>query len=363
MATAKKRSQKKNLPTGSLIYLGDYPDIKAKVVILRRSGAEFKEIVLKREEITKEEILNPDNLWIHFCGLADVETVKVLFNALNIHKLAQEDIVSGIQRPKLEDYNDYLLVTANHLSSSDAHLDPNYGQRLNVNSISSEQISALVFSDKLFTFEDGIEDLYQITKKKLSLKSNILLLKPDFILYTLLDAIVDNFFTVLEKLGEDSEKLQESIIREPAQELLKSAFDLKHDLLTVRRAVWPLREALSSLQRGSHHSINRDSSIYYRDVYDHAVEVLDITENLREMTSNMVDIYLSSINNNLNSVMKVLAIITTIFMPLTLITGIYGMNFDNMPELRNPNGYYGVLVVMFLVVCFMLVFFRKKRWI
>jgi magnesium transporter len=185
----------------------------------------------------------------------------------------------------------------------------------------------------------------------------------DYLAYALVDCVVDQYFIVLERLGEEVELLEEQLIAHPASGTLQTLHDLKREMLLLRRSVWPLREAISSLERGDSSLIGDTIRLYLRDVYDHIIQVIDTIETFREMLSGMLDIYLSSISNRTNEVMKVLTIIATIFMPLTFLAGVYGMNFKYMPELEWPWGYFGILAVMLMIALGMILFFRRKKWI
>lgn len=352
MSNAKKRARKKGLPEGSLVYLGDKKSHKAKVIVCRVEDGVLKDYHPETIEDVKRELANPNNVWVHIAGLTDIEIIKLIGDKFNIHQLALEDIVSGVQRPKIEDYNESLFIVAN-----------NFEELSKDGKASIEQISILLFANMILTFEDGDPGYFNQVKKRVLGRIKQKKLTADYFAYVVLDTVVDSLYTILEKLGEELEQLEEKVMNEPTTQALHLSYNLKRSLLSVRRTIWPLREVLSSLERTEYEFIHESNRWYFRDVYDHAVEVLDITENLRDMTSGMIDIYLSSLSNKLNSVMKVLAAITTIFMPLTLIAGIYGMNFKYMPELEMHYAYPFVVISMLLIALVMTIFFRRKGWL
>ena len=188
-------------------------------------------------------------------------------------------------------------------------------------------------------------------------------MQSDYLAYALIDMIVDNYFTILEKIGEDIEDLEDELVVNPTTKTLQKIHKLKGDMIILRRAVWPLREVINSLGRADPPLINESTKIYLRDVYDHTIQIIDTVETYRDMLSGMLDIYLSSISNRMNEIMKVLTIIATIFIPLTFITGVYGMNFKYMPELYWPWAYPAVWIIMIVTAIAMLIYFRRKRWL
>ncbi len=185
---------------------------------------------------------------------------------------------------------------------------------------------------------------------------------PDYLAYALMDAIVDNYFAILEALGEQIEELGEEAVNDPTPATLHTIQALKRDLIHLRRSIWPLREVVSALERGESKLIRKTTAVYLRDVYDHTIQVIETVETFRDMVSGMFDIYLSSVSNRMNEVMKVLTIIATIFIPITFVAGVYGMNFHSMPELAQPWGYPAALVVMAGIAVWMIFFFKRKGW-
>jgi magnesium transporter len=230
--------------------------------------------------------------------------------------------------------------------------------------INTEQVSLILGSNFVFSFQEGGGDVFDPVRERIrNNKGRIRKMGADYLAYTLLDAIVDNYFIILEKLGERIEVLEEKLVTVPTPETLKLIHHLKREMIFLRKAVWPLREVIGGLERGESPFMSQSTKVYLRDVYDHTIQVIDSIETFRDMVSGMLDIYLSSVSNRLNAVMKVLTIITTIFMPLTFIAGIYGMNFKYMPELEWPWSYPIILLLMFGVGIFMLFYFKKRKWL
>ena len=233
------------------------------------------------------------------------------------------------------------------------------------NEIITEQVSIILGTNFVISFQEGIEgDVFEPVRERIrGHKGRIRHSGPDYLTYRLLDAVVDNYFIILEKLGQKIELLEKELLDNPTSKTLQKIHHFKNEMIFLRKTIWPLREVISTLQRDDSALINEVTRIYLRDVYDHSIQVMDSIESIRDMLSGMLDIYLSTMNNKLNQVMKVLTIIATIFMPPTFIVGVYGMNFKYMPELDWKYGYPLILLIMFVITVTMLVIFRKKKWI
>ncbi|MGZ3569203.1 MAG: magnesium/cobalt transporter CorA, partial [Thermodesulfobacteriota bacterium] len=257
------------------------------------------------------------------------------------------------QRPKMEDYGDYLYIVLRMLSYNDKSTQ-----------IETEQVSLILGPNFLFSFQENQGDVFDPVRERIRTgKGRIRKMGADYLAYALLDLIVDNYFVIMEKLGETIEFLEEKLVTQPVPETLQTIHQLKRELIFLRKAVWPLREVIGGLQRGELTLIKETSRVYLRDVYDHTIQVIDTIETFRDMISGMLDIYLSSVSNRLNSVMKVLTIIATIFMPLTFLAGIYGMNFKYFPELDWRWSYPVFWLVSVLISVSMLLYFKKKNWL
>ncbi len=290
--------------------------------------------------------------WVDVGGVHKIDILEAFGKQFNLHPLLLEDIANTDQRPKLDDYETYFFLVMKMLTTSDR------------GDILVEQVSFVLGRNYVLSFQENGTDVFQPVRDRLrSGKGRLRQSGSDYLLHALIDAVVDRYFAVLEMLGERIELLQERVITDPKPDTLKDIHALKQQLLFVRRAVWPLREAINNLSRSDCPFLHEPTKVFFRDVYDHVVQIVDTIETLREMVSASLDIYLSSVSYRLNAVMRVLTVITTIFMPLTFIAGIYGMNFEYMPELKWPWGYAMALGLMGVVATAMLIGFRRKKWL
>ena len=349
----KRSSKKVGLPPGALVHVGVEREEKVRITIIDYDKAQFQE----KEAETVEECFpfkdKPTVTWINVDGIHEPEIVKKLGDCFGMHPLVLEDILNTDQRPKMEDFGNYIYIVLKMLY---------YDEKSNEMII--EQISLVLGSNFVISFQEKRGDVFNPIRERIrNDKGRVRKMGADYLAYALTDAIVDNYFTILEKIGENVEFLEEELVAKPKPETLQAIHNLKRDLIFLRKSVWPLREVISGLERGESSLIDASTKIYLRDVYDHTIQVIDTVETLRDMVSGMLDIYLSSISNKMNEVMKVLTIIATIFIPLTFIAGIYGMNFAFMPELGLPWSYPLILLVMVGVGILMLIYFRRKRWI
>jgi len=270
-----------------------------------------------------------------------------------LHPLILEDIVNTEQRPKMEDFEQYIFVVLKMLQYNEKE-----------DEIIAEQVSLILGSNFVISFQETEGDIFDPIRDRIrNSKGRIRKMGADYLAYALLDAVVDNYFTILEKIGEKIETVEEELVANPIPETLQIIHTMKREMIFLRKSVWPLREVVGGLQRAESALIQESTGIYLRDVYDHTIQVIDTIETFRDMISGMLDIYMSSVSNKMNEVMKVLTIFAAIFIPLTFIAGIYGMNFQYMPELEWQLGYFAVLLIMLLVAVSLLVYFRKKKWL
>ncbi len=291
--------------------------------------------------------------WLNIDGSHQVDFLKEIGNSLAIHPLALEDILDTSQRPKIEDYEKYLFIELNQLL---------WDQELS--QIQSEQVSLVLGEKYLISFQEHEQDVFDPVRKRIQEgKGRLTRYGADYLAYALIDAVVDHYFVVLEHIGEQIEILEEQLITNPTPDTLQSIHELKRELIFMRKSIWPLREVIGTLERGENSLFQESILIFLRDVYEHTIQIIDTVETFREMVSGMLDIYLSSISNRMNEVMKVLTIIATIFIPLSFFTGLYGMNFVYMPELQWRWGYFALLAFLGLVLIGMLIYFKRKRWI
>jgi magnesium transporter len=349
----RRTSNKVGLPPGTLVHIGEKRTEKVNITVIDYDQSHFEEKVLDTIEQCFPFKETPTVTWINIDGIHEVEIIEKIGRHFDIHPLVLEDILNTGQQPKMEDMEQYVFVILKMLFYDEETKE-----------IKPEQVSLLLGSNFVITFQEREGDVFNPIRDRLrKAKGRMRRMKADYLAYSLLDTIVDNYFVVLEKLGEWIEGLEEELVSNPTPETLQTIHTLKRELLFLRRSVWPLREAVMSLERGESSLIHESTGIYLRDVYDHTIQVIDTTETFRDMVSGMLDVYLSSVSNRMNEVMKVLTIIATIFIPLTFIAGIYGMNFKYIPELEWHWGYIASLIVMGLIAFVMVLYFRRKRWL
>jgi len=302
---------------------------------------------------------SPSKTWINIAGLHDPNQLQEIWDYFDLHPLVREDIVNTNQRPKIEAYTGNMYFVARMLTFDKEKFD------LNV-----EQVSMVLGKDYVLSFQESDFPVFgpvidRLEKAAPRLRNN----GPDYLAYALLDTIVDHYFTVLEAIGDEIEELEDIVLINNDAAVPSRIHALRRKLIFIRRSIWPLRDSLNNLLRDESPFIDEENKIFYRDVYDHLVQVLDGLENYRDMVIGLLDMYMSQVSNKMNEVMKVLTIIATIFIPLTFIAGIYGMNFDpeaspwNMPELSAYWGYPAVWAVMIITAFVMIVYFRKKDWL
>lgn len=351
MKLVRKRSAKAGLPPGTLVHIGEAKAERVTLTLFNYAGARCDERVLAH--VGELQPLPEDSVtWVNIGGVHHVDLLESVGKQFQLHPLLLEDIANTDQRPKLDDYENYLFLVLKMLTTS---------QR---GEMQVEQVSFVLGRNFVLSFQEDGSDVFESVRNRLrGGKGRLRHGGSDYLLYALVDAIVDHYFSVLEVLGERIDTLQERVITDPQPGTLRDIHALKRELLIIRRAVWPLREALSNLSRAEGPFLQEPTKPFFRDVYDHVIQIVDTVETLREIVSASLDIYLSSVSYRLNAVMRVLTVITTIFMPLSFIAGVYGMNFEHMPELQWPWGYPVVLSLMGVVAAVMLIGFRRRRWL
>ncbi len=343
---------KAGLPPESLVHIGRDYGGTAKVRVLDYDAAGAQERAA--DDIAGLAALRASNAvtWISVDGLHNVGLIEKIGAAFAIHPLVLEDILNTHQRPKQEDYGDYLYIV---LQAFVLEQD---------GTMAGEQVSLIVGDGYVLSFQESNRELFKAVRERInSGKGRIRREGADYLAYSLLDTMVDNYFVILEDLGERLEDLEDTLVTRPGQGTLQDIHFLKREMLFFRKAVWPLREVIGALSRGESPLIRQATLPYFRDAHDHTIQVIDTIETDRDILSGMLDIYLSSVSNRLNEIMKVLTIISTIFIPLTFLAGVYGMNFRHMPELEWEYGYPAVWAVMVLAGLVMVRFFRKRRWL
>jgi len=348
----RKRVKSVGLPPGTLIHVGEkkVEEVSIQIIdynedhVIDKHVTDLSElpVFLKNNHVT----------WININGLHNTDIIGKIGKTYNMHPLVMEDIVNTEHRSKFEDYEDYLFMIVKMLTYDD-----------DKDEVVTEQVSFLLSSDSLITFQEREGDVFQsIRERIMSSKGRIRKMGADFLMYALVDAIIEQYYLILEKIELRLEKIEEELIKSPTNKTLQAIHNLRRDVLYLKSTVWPLREIANNIIRDEIPFIKESTHIYLRDVYDHSIQIFDVLETIRDMISSMLDTYLSSVSNRMNEVMKVLTIISTIFIPLSFIAGVYGMNFKFMPELDWIWGYPIVWLIMIAVTITMIVYFKRKKW-
>jgi magnesium transporter len=348
-----RKAKKPGLDPGTLVHVGARKADKVRITIIDYNEQQYHE----KEAASVEECFpfreSQTVTWINIDGIHQVDVIEKIGTHFGVHPLLLEDILHTSQRPKFEDFFSYVYVVLKMLQRNPKTDD-----------IEVEQISVILGDNFVITFQETVGDIFDSVRERIrNNKGRIRKMWADYLAYSLIDTIVDNYFVILESVGEEIEELGEDLVARPTRETLQKLHETKRDMLVLRKSVWPLREVISGLQRGESALFKKGTLVYLRDVYDHTIQVIDTIETFRDMVAGMMDIYLSSISNRLNEVMKVLTIISTIFMPLTFLSGVYGMNFAHMPPKEEVWGFYACIGIMAAISGVMLLFFRRKNWI
>ena len=306
------------------------------------------------DDLAMEDLLSklkPDRVnWINLDGLSNLEVIEKLQTHFTIHSLLIEDILND-QRPKAEEFDDYLFFTLKML------------YRIDDNNIDYEQISFILGPDYLISFQQKEGDLFDGFRERIRFdRGKVRKKESDYLLYRLIDIIVDNYYNVLDHIGDRIEDIEDNAYENPDNKIFHEIQSLKKELIFLRKALYPLREALSRLVKGESEFIREETLPFFADVYDHVAHLIDSLDTYKDLTSSLLDIHINALNTRMNEVMKVLTVISTIFMPLTFVVGVYGMNFDFMPELHWQWSYPAIWGIMISIVVIMLIFFRKKKW-
>ena len=354
---AKKRTEhyKKHVgkAPGTLIYTGKKSDKNLHIECFDYTKDSINESVLTNIEDAKSFKDTESISWINIDGLNSINEIERIGKQYDLHPLVLEDIVNTGQRPKIDEYDDYLFVVLKML-----YYD-------NDENIVIEQVSLVLGKNYVLSFQESEGDVFNTVRERIRLgNGRIRGLKSDYLLYALIDAVVDNYFSIIETLGNKIEDLETDLFEGHTKDNINiEVQQLKREILKVRRAIFPLREIINRIEKGEHELIYRRTTTYYRDIYDHLIQVSENIDIYREMIWSLMDMYMTTISNKMNEVMKVLTIISTIFIPLTFLAGIYGMNFEFIPELKYRYGYFVLLGVMLLMFIALLFYFKRKKWL
>lgn len=348
----KKRSLKAGMEPGTLVHIGEVYGDTTKISVIEYTKDSFAE----NDDATLNEALHyistPEMTWINIQGIHDIEMIDTIGKSFGMHALVMEDILNTTQRAKLDDYKEYLYIVLKLLSFDNGH-----------QSVHSEQISILVNSNCVITFQESNNDNFKSIRERIrKANTKIREMGSDYLCYTIIDWIIDQYFVILEKVDDKLETLEEDLLDNPHTQILLSIERTKREVILLRKSVWPIRDLISQFNRIDTHLIHESSRIFMRDVYDHTIQLIDTIESFRDIVSGLLDLYLSNLTQRTNEIMKVLTVVSSIFVPLTFLASLYGMNFDNIPELHAQYGYYVLLSVMAFIATCMVYSFRRKKW-
>jgi magnesium transporter len=348
---SKRLSVKSGLPSESFVYVGEDRDEPISI-----TNIEYKRELIKNNSVSDinslKDVLNSENnFWIKVEGVHHSDTIVQLCNIFDIHPLIQEDILNTHQRTKIEEFDNYLFITFKHLYTNESNL------------IVSEQISVVVGQNYLISFQETHNKVFDDLQMRIeSSVGSVRQKNIDYLLYKILDTIVDEYFVLIDQLGDNIEDIETEITHKPNSRTSFKIQELKKNLMLIGKNIQPMRDTLNKIISGNHRILESKNQNYFKDVFDHAFLVSENIENQKSLLSDLMNIYLVSMSNKLNQVMKVLTIISTIFMPLSFITGIFGMNFTHFPGMTSPYGYYLFWFACIIIVGFMLLYFKIKKW-
>jgi magnesium transporter len=347
-----KIAAKAGMAPGTIAYVGSERDFKVTAETFYYNESELIHKENLNPLLIKDEITSNQVKWINIVGIHDTEIVAYIGKTFCLHSLVMEDIAHAEQRPKIDDYGDFIYLAVKMIDYNE-----------NSKEVTSEQLSIIYKDNTIITFIEDKGDLFDGLRDRLK-KGNIKIRKSsaDYLLYSMLDIIVDNYFLVLEKIGDKLEEVEIRLLGTPMKEDVNALHGLKRELIYIRKTIWPMRDVIGFITKTDHKNVLPNTQLYLRDVYDHCVQAIDTVETFRDLTSGLMDLYLSSLSNKMNLVMKTLTVISTIFIPLTFIVGVYGMNFDFMPELHEVYAYPIVWMIMLGITVGMLIYFKKKEW-
>lgn len=348
----KLRSKKSGLPPGALIHIGE---VKTKLPAITLTGYGGEAGLIERDLSDISELDSEKNRsavrWLNIYGVHDATLLTAIGDRFGLHPLVLEDILNTDQRPKIDAYESYLYVVAQVYDPSRPRTD-----------LATDQISIVIGHDFVLTFQERQTGTFEPIRQRLRAEENPIRKQgSDYLAYALLDTLVDSYFSIVERVSDQCDELEDEILGVPKRGVLQKAHTLKRELSHLRRLIWPLREVMSTLQRNQFVFFGNETRIYLRDIYDHTVHLLEQLEDLRDLLTGLLDIYLNSVSNRVNMEVRALTVVTTMFMPAALVTGIFGMNFRSMPLLESPTGFWFALTAMVSVALLMLALFWRRR--
>jgi magnesium transporter len=346
-------SEKSGLPPGSLVHVGEVHAHEHKISVVNYNNCTVKKHTVKSIEELLPYKTTDTITWVIIDGLKDVSIIDAIGQYFDIHPLVLEDILNTHQRPKFDEFNDYLYIVVKAISLGNEEFNVEY-----------EQISLLILNNFVFTFMEKPDAIFDPILNRLDNdKSQIRNLGSDYLAYMIMDTVVDKYFVLQDTFDELIEAVEDKLLTDPSSETLATIQKIKRELIFLRRTVSPLRELLAAIQRSESPLLNDKTKRYFGDIYDHAIRIIEAMESYRDLIAGMLDIYLSSVSNKMNETMKVLTIFASIFIPLTFIAGVYGMNFEYMPELKWRWSYPALWIFFISISAFLLRFFKKKKWL
>jgi len=347
-------SKKTGLPPGSLVYVGNTTTIHTTISEIHYNIHQYDENILTNFSESLLFSSKPDGvIWLRVCGLSDIKTIQKIGEQLSIHPLTLEDILNTNQRPKVEVFDQYIYIVLKKISNISDFLHVEYAQ-----------LSIILCNNYVITFEETSDNHFDKLKSRLQKGTGLIRkLSTDYLAYALIDSIVDQYFQLQESIDDYIENLEDELLFSPSQETLNSIHHLKREMIFLRKAISSISELITIILREDSSFISSDVKVYYRDVLDHAIRLHDSIDTYRELISGMLNIYLSVLSNKTNEIMRILTVFASIFIPLTFIAGIYGMNFDYMPELRWKWSYPLLWLVFMVTIMILLVLFKRKKWI
>ena len=348
---AVRKSTKSGAPPGTLVHIGSQRTDVVKITVFDYDSEKFTETECGIDDVRR--YFNSETIsWINVDGLHDIKLLQEIGDKFNLDKLLLEDILNTNHRPKTEVFDDYIFVILKMISIEGVK-----------KTMTHEQVSFIMGKSWIISFQEEGGDVFDVIRDRLrNNKGEIRKRSVDFLLYRMLDTIIDNYFFVTEYFSDKNAELEQGIFKNPTPEALKEIQLLKRQIVNFKRAVLPLREVVSALEKDAGNLIHEKTHRYLRDLYEHIIQVNDSIDSQREVVSSIMDLFLSGTSNKMSQIMKVLTVISTIFIPLTFIVGIYGMNFENMPELKWHYGYFIICGIMFAILIAMVIYFRKKNW-
>ncbi len=347
------RHKKAGQPPGTLLYAGRDRTDQVRLMVMDYDDGQLTEMPVENLEDCLALRDTSTVTWIDVDGVHQTDLLARLGEHYGLHPLTLEDIVSTSQRPKIETFPDYIFIVCRML-----RVDPGTDQ------VESEQISLILGRNFVMSFQERAGDVFDPVRERIRHgKGRIRKAGADYLTYALIDAIVDNYFLIVERYAEQVEELEAQLLADPSPAVQRAIHQVKREMLLVRRAVWPLREVIGAILRDESDLIKKGTRLFLRDVHDHAIQVAEVVETFRDVLTGLQDLYLSNLSHRMNEVMKVLTVISTIFVPLTFVAGVWGMNFRQMPELGWRWGYLGAWAVFLAIGAVMLAYFRRKRWL